>query len=445
MAGGTWTSQNKKRPGVYIRFRSTQDVGLTVGQRGVVTICEPLSWGPVAQVMEITPEMDVTPYTGYSISSPKNRFLQEIFKGSNRTAPPSRLLLYRPAAASADEATATVSPLTVTARYPGARGNDISIAITELSSPADTFVVQTIVDGNAVDSQTVQTADDLVANEWVVFSGTGALTATAGTPLTGGADGTVAATDYSTYLSAIEPYPFDIMIYDGTDSTVQSAMIAFVQRIAEEAGQYSQLVASGLTSPDSRYVINVESGVTLEDGTALTAAQTTWWVGGAQAGALYNQSLTYAQYPGAVSVSPLLTNTQYVQALEDGEFVLLADNGVVKVEQDINSLTTFTQDVGEVFHKNRVMRLCNTIANDLYRQFSDNFIGVVNNNEDGRALLKGALADYFTTLENMEAIQNFETNDVEVTAGNDSDAVLVTANIQPVDSVEKLYITVNRS
>ena len=77
--------------------------------------------------------------------------------------------------------------------------------------------------------------------------------------------------------------------------------------------------------------------------------------------------------------------------------------------------------------------------------FESNYVGKVNNNEDGRALLKGALADYFATLQNMGAIQNFDTDDVTVAAGTDSDAVVITAAIQPVDSVEKIYITVNLS
>lgn len=47
--GGTWTGQNKIRPGVYIRFRSTGSTGLTAGDRGTVTICEPMSWGPWAR------------------------------------------------------------------------------------------------------------------------------------------------------------------------------------------------------------------------------------------------------------------------------------------------------------------------------------------------------------------------------------------------------------
>ena len=47
MAGGTWDTQNKVRPGVYIRFTSGQGMSLTVGDRGTVAICEPMSWGPV--------------------------------------------------------------------------------------------------------------------------------------------------------------------------------------------------------------------------------------------------------------------------------------------------------------------------------------------------------------------------------------------------------------
>lgn len=445
MAGGTWTSQNKVRPGVYIRFRSTAGLGLTVGDRGTVTICEPMSWGPVAQVMEIEAGADVTPYTGYDITAPQNLFLREIFKGSNRTAAPNRVLLYRPTASSSAKATVTIGTLVVTAKYPGARGNDISVVVTELTEPEDTFTVSTVVDGEIVDQQTGKQVEDLTGNQWVDFSGTGALTADSGKPLTSGADGTVQSAAWSAYLQAIEPYKFDIMIYDGTDTTVQQAMISFIRRIADEAGQYAQLVASGLTNPDSRFVINVNSGVTLSDGTVLTAQQCTWWVGGAEAGALYNQSLTYAQYPDAVSASPLMTNSQYEAALQAGKLVFFAEDGQVKVEQDINSLVTYTTDIGKVFRKNRVMRLCNTIANDVYAQFSANFIGVVNNNAAGRSQFKAAIVGYLLDIQGNQGIQNFTADDVEVLPGEDIDAILVNIAIQVVDSVEKIYLTIEVS
>lgn len=443
--GGTWETQNKVRPGVYIRFRSEEGTGLTVGEHGTVAICEPMSWGPVGQVMTVEAGTDTTPFCGYSITQPQARFLQQIFLGSNRTAGANMVYLYRPSADSSSPASATVTPLTATAKYPGARGNDISIVITEDADSSGVFTVNTVVDGQIVDSQTAETVGDLKANDWVTFSGTGDLVATTGAPLTGGADGTVQATAYSTFLTNIEPYKFDILIYDGTESTVQTAMISFIKRIAEGNGQYAQLVASGLTNPDSRYVINVKSGVTLNDGTALTAAQACWWVGGAQAGAMYNESLTNAVYPNAVAASPVNTNSQIIAALNAGEFVLTADNGAVRVEQDINSLVTYTAEIGSVYRKNRVMRLCNTIANDVYRQFVENYLGITNNNETGRALFKSAIVGYMLELQGAEAIQNFSADDVEVLPGNDIDSILINLAVHAVDSTEKVYMAVTVS
>ena len=40
-AGGTFTVQNKVRPGVYFRFRSKNKQDLTVGDRGIAALCEP--------------------------------------------------------------------------------------------------------------------------------------------------------------------------------------------------------------------------------------------------------------------------------------------------------------------------------------------------------------------------------------------------------------------
>lgn len=446
MAGGTWVTQNKVRPGVYIRFKTGGELGLTVGERGTVAICEPMSWGAVGQIVEVLAGEDTTPYCGYPTTDPQAMFLREIFKGSNRTPAPTKVLLYRPSANGSATATATIGEnLTATALYPGVVGNSIAIAVTADPDAADSFIVSTIVRGEVVDTQTVTEIAALMPNAWVKFSGTGTLSADTGTSLTGGEDGTVQNAAYTPFLTQLETYAFDVLIYDGTDATIQTAMQNFVVRLAEENGQYGQLVTANMTKPDSRFVINVTSGVTLSDGTELTPAQTCWWAGGAEAGARYNQSLTYATYPGAVTVAPRLTNAQYNQALLAGELVLFEDNGSVKVEQDINTLVTYTPDIGKVYHKNRVIRLCSTIANDLFRQFSQNYIGVVNNNEAGRTMFKSSIVNYLLQLQGEEAIQNFTADDVEVLPGIDIDAVVVNLTLQAVDSIEKIYMTVEVS
>lgn len=439
---GTWTSQNKVRPSVYIRFTSSQGLGLSVGERGTVAICEPMSWGPVGQVMIVAAGADTTPFCGYPITDPGALFLQLIFLGTNRTTGASTVLLYRPQASGSAQATVTTGNLTATALYPGVRGNDISIVITQ-DVDDDNFTVSTVVDGAIADQQTgIANVSDLVANSWVTWSGSGTVAATAGSPLTGGMDGTVQNTAYSTFLTAIEPYKFDVLIYDGTDPTTMTAMVSFIQRQNDNNGIYCQLVAANLTAPDSRYCINVMSPATLNTGTELTAQQVCWWAGGAEAGAMYNQSLTNATFPGAVSTT-MMTNDQYNAALNGGQLVLEQDNGRVFVEQDINSLTTYTQDITEIYRYNRVMRLCNTIANDIAQQFSDSYIGVVNNNAEGRAMFKAAIVGYLLDIQGNQGIQNFDpSTDVTVEPGEASNAILVTLAIQPVNSVEKIYVTI---
>ncbi|MBS6644546.1 MAG: phage tail sheath family protein [Clostridiaceae bacterium] len=442
MAGGTWKSQNKKQPGVYINVRSNKKTSISPGDRGIVAVCEPLSWGPEGRLITVNAGDDYMPVIGYDETSSKALFLREIFKGSDHTAGAVKVLLYRPEAAGAAKAEKTIQPLTVTARYNGLRGNDISIAVAADPDAEGSYTVQTIVDGTIRDAQTAKTVEDLQANDWVEFSGTGALTASAGTALTGGKDGTAASAAHASFLTALEPHEFHILIYDGTDNTVQAAYIAFAQRLRDELGKKCQLVTSGAEC-SSEAVISVKNGVVLSDGTTLTPQQATWWVGGAEAGANYNESLVYAQYPGAVDVEPRLTNAEIDAALEAGQILFFEEFGSVKVMSDINTLTSYQPEKGEEFSLNQVIRTLDTIANDVYKNFSLNYIGKTQNNEDGRMLLKAWIVGYLNEIQANGGIQNFEAEDVTVAAGTAINAVVILIAIQPVSAIEKIYITVN--
>lgn len=445
MAGGTWTSQNKAQPGVYINTKSQGNIRANIGTRGIVAIAEPLSWGPSGIVQTIIPGEDLTPYIGYDITSEKALFLREMMKGSDTTAGPSKILLYRPKGTSGAKATATIGTLTATAVYDGVRGNDIAIIISADPDEEKTFQVATVVDGSVRDEQTVKTAEELVGNVWVVFSGSGELEATAGKKLTGGKDPTVATTDYAAWLTAMEPYKFDVMVYDGEDKTTIQAVAAFVKRVSNNVGLKCQAVMADASVSNSEWVISVKNGVKLDDGTVLTPQQATWWLGGAEAGALYNQSLTYSRYPNALEACPKLTDAQIEEAIKAGEIVFIDTFDKVKVCTDINTFTSFAVDKGEEYSKNRVMRVLNQFCNDVYEHFSNYFIGKVSNDETGRSLLKGWIVGYLNDMQANGGVQNFEAEDVTVEAGNSIDAVLIAVKIQPVDSIEKIFMTVTVS
>ena len=84
-------------------------------------------------------------------------------------------------------------------------------------------------------------------------------------------------------------------------------------------------------------------------------------------------------------------------------------------------------------------------CNDVYEHFSNYFIGKVDNNEVGRNLLKGWIVGYLNEMMANNGIRDFTAEDVTVEPGNSVDSVLINVAIRPVDSIEKIYMSVTVS
>lgn len=141
-----------------------------------------------------------------------------------------------------------------------------------------------------------------------------------------------------------------------------------------------------------------------------------------------------------------MTKTEMETAIKEGKYIFKVDSAQnVTTLYDINSLTTVGENKNNSFKKNRTIRTLDGINNDTVNIFESNYIGNINNNTDGRSLLRSAYIEYFNLIQNLNAIQNFTAEDVEVLEGKDKEAVVINCNIQTVDSVEKMYITINLS
>ncbi|KOP70988.1 phage tail sheath family protein [Cytobacillus solani] len=435
MAGGTYTAMNKVRPGVYINFESEPKPLGSLGERGIVTFALPLSWGVEKEVFEVEAGENVRAKLGYSITDPELLLIREALKRAKK------VLLYR--LNEGIKATATADTLTITAKYSGVRGNDITIAVQKNIDDATKYDVQTLVEGAEMDLQTVESIEQLISNDWVTFSGTGNLAETAGISLANGSEGTATNQDHLDYLSAIEVFEFNTIGLTAADTMLKSLYSSFVNRLRNDEGVKVQLVVENYPIADGEGVISVKNGVILSDGTALSANQAVAWVAGATAAADVNDSLTYQAYDDAVDAEPRYTNSQIEAALKNGEFVFVQSNGLAMVEQDINTLKSFTPKKGKHFSKNRVIRVLDGINQDIKRIFEKFYIGKVDNNADGRNLLRNELNNYLLMLQNLNAIQNFDAQkDVTIQAGSDSDSVYVEVHVQPVDSIEKIYMKV---
>lgn len=253
-------------------------------------------------------------------------------------------------------------------------------------------------------------------------------------------------TDITGALEALKTEVFNVLCYpyDTTELETNKQEIAtWIEAMRDDEGMKAQAVLANYDG-DYEGIINVTQGVKLTDGTELTPAQCTAWVAGVTAGANINQSNTGRKYVGAIDVVPRMTKTEMETAIQNGEFIFKVDTAQnVTAVYDINSLTTITPEKGKQFTKNRVIRTIDGINNDITTIFESNYVGKVNNNDDGRSLLRATLIEYFNELQRLSAIQNFVPEDVTVSPGTDSDAVVIDCYIQPVDSVEKIYITIN--
>ena len=444
MAGGTWIDQNKVRPGVYINYKSAPASLATMGERGTVAIARVMDWGAQGKFYTIESPSDCAQF-GHSITDAEMLFVRQILLGSNRTQGATKILVWALNTTGGTKATATISDTTATAKYPGTYGNRLSFDI-EHEGDGSPYTINTYLDGVIVDSQTVMGWDGSVRdNDYVTFDGDltdGGIS----TALTGGTNGTPTTTAYSDFLNALELQKFDVVIYDGTDATTKTAFADFVKRLSNQEGVKCQAVLSDATNPDNECIINVyPQAVTLTDGTELAASELTWWVGGASAGANVFESLTYAAYPDAVEVDPVLTSSQQEAAINAGKFALISQFDRIQVLTDINSFVTFAVEKGKAFRKNRVIRTIFGLCNDIYKTFATYYIGAVHNDEEGRNSLKAEILNLMNRYQGNRALQNVEADDVTVSAGVDSDAVVIEAYIQPVDSIEKIYINITIS
>jgi hypothetical protein len=439
MAGGTFKSQNKIRPGAYINFKGVAKPLSSLGTRGVVTMPVAMSWGDEVTELLSTDLIDgkSLPKIGYTAFEEQSQIFREALKNAYKA------IIYR-LDTGGTKATASLTPLTATAKYAGVVGNEIAVSVV---ANGDKFDVITLFRGIERNRQTVATIAELVPNDYVVFSGTGDIEANAGVTLSGGKNGTVNVATYATYLNKIKAYKWNTMGIPQDVPAVNSNIITFITNMRENLGKKVQAV---LYDADADYegIITVNQGYKT---TTETISPTTFvaYIAGLTAGSDVDTSNTYHAINGAVSIVYPEDVTPYgdeeiEEALKAGKMVLSTrQDGVIVIEQDINTLHTFTPDKGYAFSKNRVIRTLDEINNSIALLFERSYIGKVDNNDDGRNIFKADVIAYLNTLQGISAIQNFDsTTDIQVYAGEAIDAVVVDLAIQPVDSMEKLYMTV---
>ena len=249
-----------------------------------------------------------------------------------------------------------------------------------------------------------------------------------------GSDGTVAQA-----VAALEPYDFNILCaYTDVEDDV-SAYITQVKSWRDDMGKKCQVVVYNQSKPDHEGVINVVSTVSDEGANAHALIA---WVAGAQAGCKVSESCTNMKYDGEYTIVVDKTQSQLEQCITKGQIAFHNVYGEVRLLEDINSLVTTTADKGEDFKSNQTMRVIDQIANDIAKLFNTKYLGKIPNNASGRVSLWADIVAHHRQLEEIQAIENFDSSLLTVEQGKTKKAVVVTDVVTVVNAMAQLYMTV---
>lgn len=426
LGGGTFVTVGEKTmPGSYINFVSASRANFALSERGYVAIPLELDWGEEQKVVTLSLDdfrnNSLTVF-GYNFSDDAMKPLREIFRHAQT------VYFYR--LGTGTKAASTMA----TAKYAGTRGNKIKIVTTAIISGETTtgYTVKTFLDDILVDTQEVSgataTTDDLAVNDFVDWIAEVSLSA--GTVnLSGGANATITSGNYSSFLAAIEPYSFNVIGYAGTDSAIKALFAAFTQRLRDSLGIKFQCVLYQYAMANYEGVISVENN-----------ADAVYWTVGALAGCPVNKSVTNAKYDGEYEISTNYTQEQLETALKSGKFVFHKVGEDVRVLEDINTLTTFTEEKSEDFKENQTIRVIDQIGNDIAAIFNTRFLGIIPNDNSGRAALWNEIVKHHSNLQAIGAIENFSGDNVTVQEGNTKRSVVVNDVITPINCMTQLYM-----
>ena len=481
MAGGTWRIQNKVRPGVYINVKGDGKPVLTTPLgRLLMFQNKPLGWGKKG-IIELTATSDFTALTGHKNTDEVLAPVHEALKDAET------VLLLNDFDGGVKSTSTKAGVYTINAKYEGEQGNNISVSFAPSllgdSAKTQDITVTTLFGTKQVDQAKITlplankeaiTAAELtdekqleVHNDYVdITFGTnpadvtkelkgngeyplytaifnGLTQAAVNVSLAGGSNGTNKVVDDMNDYLENEFYAVATTAGWDESSNIHKLLVEEIKLLRENVGIKVRAVVPNSSVVVYNYegVSTVLNGYVLNDGTVITPNIAAARFAGMSASATPDQALTYTQIDDAAEAKPKLNNDKTIEALNAGQIVFTtrAGNRVV-IEQDINSLTKFTDAKPKDFSKNRIIRTLDEICTNTTQTFETSFLGKVSNNEYGRDLFKANRVSYLSGLESQNVIRDFDPSDLSLAQGNDKDAVLMDLYVTPVDSMEKLYV-----
>ena len=254
--------------------------------------------------------------------------------------------------------------------------------------------------------------------------------------LTGGADG---AGGGAIDLSPVEDEYFNVVVTDDQSPEMRQQISAWIADRCDKRGRYARCLfvdknALPDSAPDNMYLslcVNTVDG---------DATLTAFALACVEAGASWNESATMSTFGLDGALDEALSDEDLETAIENGIMAIMKRiDGALCICKDINTRAK-NSSIPAQLGKNRAVRLVETLRNTLRSLWETQYAGKVHNDETGRLLWKSKVCEVLNEFVAGHGIEQYESDDIIVAAGEKSDEVVMTIPLQFIDSAELVYV-----
>lgn len=438
---GSWNIMNKTLSGAYINVRSVAQLEREFqGREGVLAVAFPLGFGDA--VSEITLNDLVTDASLGKIGMSLRHSSTEIVKYMLHALKGTQKLIVYNTNTGGVKASGTIGGIAVSAKKAGLGGNKLAVSVTEVGTE---FEVKVLYDGITVDTQLVAVESDLVDNAFVEFGTVTNFAAAVATNLTSGTDGSVSTTGFLQAVANRNPSLIFMEAITADDVEELERIIAGGNKVRVLVGDVFGGAGVTIDLLNNEYISYIKpEGLVDEKGEDVNK-DVCYFIAGHSAGAGRTKSLTYLEIPFVKGFSgEAMTVSQIEEASQKGSMVVHQRfNGDFVLERDRNTLKVFSAEKTSVFSDNKVLRVLIDIHDFIRNNFEENYLGKIQNKDNGRVQFKGDIIKYITSLEAEGSVENFNgTSDVVVGKGSDIWSMRCDLYVEVTGTLEKLYMEV---
>lgn len=254
--------------------------------------------------------------------------------------------------------------------------------------------------------------------------------------LSGGTDG---AGGGAINLSLVEDEYFNVVVTDDQSPEMRQQISAWIADRCDKRGRYARCLfvdknALPDSAPDNMYLslcVNTVDG---------DATLTAFALACVEAGASWNESTTMSTFGLDGALDEALSDEDLETAIENGIMAIMKRiDGALCICKDINTRAK-NSSIPAQLGKNRAVRLVETLRNTLRSLWETQYAGKVHNDETGRLLWKSKVCEVLNEFVAGHGIEQYESDDIIVAAGEKSDEVIMTIPLQFIDSAELVYV-----